>query len=118
LDKTLVWSESEGGDGMNIRTGIQQGVNKILHYLKGPKKTAIVAKERLQIIIAHERNKSGQPDYLEKLQQDLLDVIARYVPIDREAIRIDLDRKDGCSILELNVTLPDGSMKMAAPVAG
>ncbi len=96
---------------MNLRSSLQQGVNKILHYLQGPPKTAAVAKERLQIIIAHERNKSDRPDYLEKLQQDLLDVIAKYVPIDRDAIRIDLDRKDGCSILELNVTLPDAAGK-------
>lgn len=85
---------------------ISSGFSKILHYFQG-QKSATIAKERLQIIIAHERGERDKPDYLSKMQQDLLDVIAKYVPINRDDVRIDLDRKEGCSILELNVTLPN-----------
>src|SRR3990167_6334186 len=87
---------------------IQNSIGKILRYLRRPKKTAKVAKERLQIIIAHERVQRGdKPDYLAALQRDLIDVIVKYVPINKEDVKIQLDRQEGCSILELNVTLPN-----------
>lgn len=82
-------------------------LNKIIHYFKRPEKSAHLAKERLQIIIAHERIERDKPDYLANLQKDLLAVISKYVPIDQEDVRVDLERKEGCSILELNVTLPN-----------
>lgn len=69
--------------------------------------TASVAKERLQIIVAHERGKNGQPDYLPKLQQEILAVIRKYVPIDDDMLQVDVDRNDDHSILELNITLPE-----------
>jgi cell division topological specificity factor len=82
-------------------------LTKILRYFRRPKKTAKVAKERLQIIIAHERGSREKPDYLSAMQKDLIDVIAKYVRINKEDVKIELDRQDGCSILELNVTLPN-----------
>lgn len=80
--------------------------NKIVHYFQRTDKTAKVAKERLQIIIAHERISRDKPDYLSSLQQDLIDVIAKYVNVNKNDVKVELERKDGCSILELNVTLP------------
>ena len=82
-------------------------ITKIIHYFKRPEKTAQLAKERLQIIIAHERTARSKPDYLPLLQKDLLDVIAKYVNINKEDVKVELERKDSCSILELNVVLPD-----------
>ena len=80
---------------------------KLLDFLKRErKKTASVAKERLQIIVAHQRTQRGQPDYMPLLERELLEVIRRYVPIDDDAVNISLDSEDNCSVLELNVTLP------------
>lgn len=81
----------------------------IFSYFRTQKKTtsASVAKERLQIIVAHERNKRTQPDYLERMQLEILEVIRRYVEIDDDQVKVNLDNTDECSILELNVTLPD-----------
>lgn len=80
---------------------------KLLDFLKGErKKTASVAKERLQIIVAHQRSQRDQPDYMPMLERELLEVIRRYVKVDQDAINISLDRDDDCSVLELNVTLP------------
>ncbi len=79
-----------------------------LDYFKSKKKnTASVAKERLQIIVAHERGQREQPDYLPQLQQEILDVIRKYVPIDQDQVQVQLDKNDDCSVLELNVTLPE-----------
>ncbi len=49
----------------------------------------------------------AQPDYLPQLQKDLLEVIRKYVPIDQEQIQVELENQGNCSILELNITLPD-----------
>lgn len=89
-------------------------LSKILHYFQRPAKSAKCAKERLQIIIAHERGARDKPDYLSLLQQDIIDVIAKYVDIDKDQVRVELDRKDGCSILELNVMLPNFHAKIEA----
>ncbi|MDX1451404.1 MAG: cell division topological specificity factor MinE [Oleiphilaceae bacterium] len=79
-----------------------------LDYFKSKKKnTASIAKERLQIIVAHERGQREQPDYLPQLQQEILDVIRKYVPIDQDQVQVQLDKNENCSVLELNVTLPE-----------
>ncbi|MCG8392108.1 MAG: cell division topological specificity factor MinE [Pseudomonadales bacterium] len=80
----------------------------IFSYLL-PKKqsSASVAKERLQIIVARERSTRGGPDYLPQLQEELLQVVRKYVPVDQDAVNIQLDRESGCEILELNITLPE-----------
>jgi cell division topological specificity factor len=78
------------------------------NYFKSSKKnTASIARERLQIIVAHERGKREQPDYLPQLQQEILAVIRKYVPISEDQVQVQLDKSDSCSVLELNVTLPD-----------
>ncbi|AOE83907.1 cell division topological specificity factor MinE [Pseudomonas sp. TCU-HL1] len=69
--------------------------------------SASIAKERLQIIVAHERGQRSQPDYLPALQKDLVDVIRKYVNIDQEQVQVILEDQGSCSILELNITLPD-----------
>ncbi len=72
-----------------------------------PQSTAATAKERLQIIVAHERAQRGQPDYLPKLQRELLEVIRKYVPIEDDQVQVALENQGNCSILELNITLPE-----------
>lgn len=81
----------------------------ILDYfrLSSKRSTAAVAKERLQIIVSHERTKRNGPDYLPLLQRELIEVIAKYVPIEKDQVRVDLDHSGNCAILELNITLPD-----------
>lgn len=81
-------------------------LNKFLDYFQRDRKSAALAKERLQIIIAHERSEKNKPDYLPLLQKDLLAVISKYIPIDPHDINIELDQKDEFSVLELNIVLP------------
>lgn len=69
--------------------------------------TASVAKERLQIIVARERSTRSGPDYLPQLQEELLQVVRKYVPVDQDAVNVQMDRESGCEILELNITLPE-----------
>ena len=73
------------------------------------KKTASVAKERLQIILAHERSgrSNAEPDYLPALQRDLIEVISRYIQINPEDIKVQLDREDNLEVLEVKIELPE-----------
>ena len=81
----------------------------LLDYFRSEKKSsASLAKERLQIIVAHERAKRGTPDYLPQLKQDILDVIRKYVKVDSDAVNVQFEQnEDDLAVLELNVTLPD-----------
>ena len=81
-----------------------------LSFLLGEKKkTASVAKERLQIILAHERTGRGgsRPDYLPALQRELVAVISKYVSIKAEDIKVNLQRQDNLEVLEVKIELPD-----------
>lgn len=85
-------------------------IANLIDYLRGSeKKSAAVAKERLQIILAHERagRNASAPDYLPALQEELLEVIAKYIHIDRNMMKVELQHHDDYDVLELNVTLPD-----------
>ena len=82
----------------------------LLSYLLGEKKkSASVARERLQIILAHERSGKGgsRADYLPALQRELVAVISKYVSIRAEDIRVHLERQDNFEVLQVKIELPD-----------
>lgn len=80
----------------------------IFDYFRSAKtNSASLAKERLQVIVAHERGQRNQPNYLPQMQQEIIEVIRKYISIDNDQVKVTLDNSDNCSILELNVTLPD-----------
>ena len=80
----------------------------ILNFFKKQEKaSAATAKERLQIVVAHERSKRDEEDFLPNLRKEILEVITKYVKVDMDDVSVSLDQSDSsCSILELNVTLP------------
>ena len=82
----------------------------LFSFLLGEKKkTAAVAKERLQIILAHERTGRTKADYLPALQRELVAVISKYVAINPEDIKVNLERQDDLEVLEVKIELPDAS---------
>ena len=84
----------------------------LLDYFRSNKKpaTAVTAKERLQIIVAHQRSERGAPDYFPQMKQEIIEVIRKYVAIDEDQVSVQLDQNDdNLSVLELNVTLPEKS---------
>lgn len=68
--------------------------------------TASHAKDRLQIILSHERVGRGREDFLPKLQQELIAVVARYVAVDPDKVVVNLERGQGMSTLEIGIELP------------
>ncbi|VAW69571.1 Cell division topological specificity factor MinE [hydrothermal vent metagenome] len=82
----------------------------IFDYFRTTKtSSATLAKERLQVIVAHERGQRTLPIYLPKMQQEIIEVIKKYIAIDSDQVSVTVDNSDDCSILELNVTLPDNN---------
>ena len=73
------------------------------------KKSASVAKERLQIILARERigGSSAQPDYLPALQRELMAVVSKYVSINPDDIKVQLERQDNLEVLEVKIELTE-----------
>ncbi|MGJ7545203.1 cell division topological specificity factor MinE [Variovorax sp. LT1R16] len=83
-----------------------------LSFLLGEKKkTASVAKERLQIILAHERSSlsAKRPEYLADLQRELVAVISKYVSISPEDIKVHLERQDDLEVLDIKIELPESA---------
>jgi len=73
-----------------------------------PPKTAQVAKERLQLIIAHERDGGGSTaNFLPDLQRELIAVISKYVKINPDDIHVSLEKQDRFEVLEVKIELPD-----------
>jgi len=78
-------------------------------FRREQKSTASLARERLQVIVAHQRaGRANGLDFLPRMQQELLDVIRKYVTVSDDAIRLNVERDGGLEVLELNITLPEG----------
>ena len=81
---------------------------RILDFLFGRRQapaqaSAGIAKERLQIVLSHERASRDAPSFLPALQRDLLAVIGKYVAIKEDFLRVNFARRQDTSVLELNV---------------
>ena len=87
---------------------------RLLNLLFPERRTsAVIARERLKIILAHERAGRDAPDFLPVLQRELLDVIGRYVEIRSDMIRVNLGKSGDTSLLEINVEIDGASAKPA-----
>ncbi len=77
-------------------------------FLGEKKQTASVAKERLQLILAHERGgRAPSPNYLPDLQRELVAVISKYVQINPDDIKVSMERQDNFEVLEVKIELPE-----------
>ena len=71
-------------------------------------KTAHLAKERLQLIIAHERDGgASSTHFLPDLQRELIAVISKYVKVNTDDIRVSLEKQGNYEVLEVNIVLPE-----------
>jgi len=70
--------------------------------------SAPIARERLQILLAHERGMRGQPDLLVRLREEILAVVSRHVVLDPDKVIVRMDMKEHVSTLEVDIELPNG----------
>ena len=78
--------------------------------------SAVVARERLQILLAHERGVvSGKPDLLTRLREEILAAVSRHVTLDPDKIVVKMDRGKHVSTLEVDIELPnEPSLRVAS----
>jgi cell division topological specificity factor len=89
----------------------------LLRLFNGRTASAPVARERLQILLAHERGlRGGQPDLLEILREEILAVVSRHVTLDPEKVVVRMDRGSAVSTLEVDIELPNGLDRRLAAV--
>jgi cell division topological specificity factor len=87
-----------------------------LFGLFGQRRSASVARERLQILLAHERTLCGESDLLSILREEILAVIAKHVKVERDNVVVKMDRGDTVSLLEIDVEIPNSAnLSFAVP---
>lgn len=77
----------------------------LISFFRRPS-TAPVARERLQILLAHERAVVGKSDLIAILQDEIVAVITKHFPVEPEAIKVKMERGDAVSTLEVEVEIP------------
>ena len=77
----------------------------VLTFLK-PRGSGSVARERLQLILAHERAESSRPDLVITLREEILAVIAKHIEVERDKVQIKLERGEGVSTLGVDIEFP------------
>jgi cell division topological specificity factor len=75
--------------------------------------SAPVARERLQILLAHERSDRSQPDLLAKLRDEILAVVTRHINVEKDQVQVSMDRGDTVSMIEINVEVPNALAAIA-----
>ena len=80
---------------------------RLIDFLFSRRGSAPVARERLQIVLAHERALNGaHGDLIRQLQEEILAVVGRHVKIERDMVQIKLDRGASISTLEIDIQMP------------
>ena len=88
----------------------------LLKFLRG-RGSAPVARERLQILLAHERTSLRSNDLLGTIREEILAVIARHVTLDPAKVQVKLDRGGNVSTLEVDIEIPNDANALVAAVA-
>jgi cell division topological specificity factor len=81
---------------------------KLLRRFGGRPASAPVARERLQILLAHERGLRGQPDLLGLLRAEILAAVSRHITLDPDKVIVRMDRGPLVSTLEVDIEVPNG----------
>jgi cell division topological specificity factor len=79
--------------------------------------SAPVARERLQILLAHERTAGDQPDLLAVLREEILAVIGRHVAFEPDKVQIKVDRGKTVSTLAVDIEIPNSRSTTGALAA-
>jgi cell division topological specificity factor len=76
-----------------------------LNRLLGREKpSGTLARERLQLVLAHDRSDLN-PELLEQMRREILEVVQRYVEIDIEACDVSLETEDRVTALLANLPI-------------
>jgi cell division topological specificity factor len=74
--------------------------------------SAPVARERLQILLSHERSACGRPDLLGKLREEILGAVGKHIAVDQDNIVMRMDRGATLSTLEIEILIPHSGIRL------
>ena len=81
------------------------------------RRSASVARERLQILLTHERVAASQSDLIPTLREEILAVVAKHVSIDPDKVEVKIERGKAVSLLEIDIEIPASvGAKALAPI--
>ena len=80
-------------------------------FRRQPRSSAETARERLQILLAHERAGLSGAEFLPQMQRELIEVIRKYVQVDDDRVQVTLDNDGNISVLEVNIELPAAAQR-------
>jgi cell division topological specificity factor len=86
----------------------------LLRLVRRQAGSAPVARERLQILLAHERGSRGQPDLLMLLREEILAAVSKHMTIDPDKVQVRMDRGKNVSTLAVDIEVPNGVDKAIA----
>ena len=76
--------------------------------------SAPVARERLQLLLAYERQNRNQPDLVAILREEIMAVISKHVQIDHDDVKVTMERGERMSTLEIDIQIPNAKALAAA----
>ena len=76
--------------------------------------SAPIARERLQILLSHERAGCGRSDLLANLRDEIMAAVAKHVNVEYDQVHVTMDRGQTVSRLEVNVEIPHSADALAA----
>jgi cell division topological specificity factor len=79
--------------------------------------SAHIARERLSLVLAHERAERMSNDVIARLKEELIAVICRHTRIDKDALNVTVEHRDSIEVLKVDVVLPEGGLRRAASQA-
>jgi cell division topological specificity factor len=79
--------------------------------------SAHVARERLSLVLAHERAARSGNDVVARLKEELIAVLCRYTAIDKDALNVTVEHRDSLEVLSVDIVLPEGGLRRAASQA-
>lgn len=79
--------------------------------------TAPIARDRLQILLSHERTIAGGSDLVAVLREEILAVIKKHVQVDQEKVQVKMERGESVSMLEVDIEIPTPTKKTKAAAA-
>jgi cell division topological specificity factor len=85
-----------------------------LRLFARPQSSAPAARERLQVLLAHERAAAGDSDLVTKLRDEILRVISNHMEIDKDKVSVKMERGDQVSTLAVDIEIPFDAGKKAA----
>lgn len=84
----------------------------VLDIFRRRSASAKVAKERLQIIVAHQRNgrrsrQNEEPLFMEEMKREILEVVRKYVAVAPENVEASIGKDGNTDVLALNINLSE-----------